>query len=185
VSNKKKFRKQFWKQKRTIGSIVPSSRFLTKKVLQNIDFKNDKIIVELGPGTGVFTHEIIQNMASDCVLIVFEVNDVFFHNLSEEIDDQRVHLIHDSATKINQHLKDLNIRRPDVIISSLPLSAFPSTLRQSILYSTYNTLNAGGKFIQFQYSLQMKTFLQKLYIQVQLSFALFNVPPAFIYCCRK
>jgi phosphatidylethanolamine/phosphatidyl-N-methylethanolamine N-methyltransferase len=51
---KKSFIKQFWAEKKMVGSMTPSSRFLTQKMLKNIDFKKVKLIVELGPGTGVF-----------------------------------------------------------------------------------------------------------------------------------
>ena len=55
---KKSFLKSFWAEKKMVGSMTPSSRFLMDKMLKNIDFKKSKLIVELGPGTGVFTEKI-------------------------------------------------------------------------------------------------------------------------------
>ena len=81
MTEKKTFLKQFLKEKKMVGSIRPSSRFLTEKMLENVDFNSAKVIVELGPGTGVFTKKIIEKMAEDAVLLVFELNDNFFNLL--------------------------------------------------------------------------------------------------------
>jgi phospholipid N-methyltransferase len=48
MPNKKSFLKQFWKEKKMVGAMAPSSRFLAKKMLENIDFSNAKVLVELG-----------------------------------------------------------------------------------------------------------------------------------------
>jgi len=47
---------------KSIGSILPSSKFLTKKLLQNIDFKKADVIVEFGPGNGILTKNIIKHL---------------------------------------------------------------------------------------------------------------------------
>lgn len=185
MSEKKNFRKQFWKDKKTVGSMTPSSRFLTQKMLESIDFKSSKVLVELGPGTGVFTDEIIGRMGTDAVLLIFEINDSFYMELNERINDERVHLIHDSAEKIDNYLQKYELEKADVIVSSLPLAVFPTQLRQDILTSAENSLKPTGKYIQFQYSLQARSSLQKLYKKVNITFTPFNFPPAFVYTCSK
>ena len=85
-----------------IGSVRPSSSFLAEKMLKHIDFNTDKIIVELGPGTGVFTEKIIAKMGVDSKLLVFELNKTFIRNLRKTIKDDRVILINDSAEKIEE-----------------------------------------------------------------------------------
>ncbi|MCO5260075.1 MAG: methyltransferase [Crocinitomicaceae bacterium] len=184
-TDKKEFRKQFWSAKKMVGSITPSSRYLTKKMLENIDFNNTKVIVELGPGTGVFTTEIITKMSKDTILLVFEVNDCFYNNLNNTIKDERVYFIHDSAEKIEDYLSKYNLDKADIVISSLPLAVFPSELREKILKSSKRSLNNHGKYIQFQYSLQSKALLKNLFNQVKISFTPFNFPPAFVYTCSK
>lgn len=185
MSEKKNFRKQFWKDKKTVGSMTPSSRFLTQKMLENIDFKTSRIFVELGPGTGVFTTEIISRMNKDAVLLIFEINDSFYNDLSDRLRDERVHLIHDSAEKIDDYLQKYELQKADIIISSLPLAVFPIELRKNILAAAENALKPTGKYIQFQYSLQAKSILKSLYKFVNISFTPFNFPPAFVYTCIK
>lgn len=185
MSEKKNFRKQFWKDKKTVGSMTPSSRFLTQKMLEGIDFKSAKVFVELGPGTGVFTEEIISKMNEDAVLLVFEINDSFYADLSNRLNDNRVHLIHDSAEKIEEYLEQLQLDKADVVISSLPLAVFSAELRENILTEAKKSLKPEGKYIQFQYSLQAKSNLKKLYENIKITFTPFNFPPAFVYTCTK
>lgn len=185
TATKKEFRKQFWSQRNIVGAIAPSSRFLAKKMLQNIDFKNAKIIIELGPGTGVFTEEIISKMAPDAQLLVFEINDAFYHSLVGKIKDERVHLIHDSAEKIEHYLSHHNLDKADVVVSSLPLAVFSPELRTGIITASKSALHTHGKYIQFQYSLQARTLLKKFYKRVNISFTPLNFPPAFVYTCLK
>jgi phospholipid N-methyltransferase len=49
------FLKQYIKNPRMIGAVLPSSRNLARKMIEDIDFEKAECIVEYGPGTGVFT----------------------------------------------------------------------------------------------------------------------------------
>lgn len=185
MAKKQTFLKQFLENKKMIGSVRPSSRFLAEKMLENIDFSNAKILVELGPGTGVFTKKIIDQMASDAILLVFELNDNFYSILKNTISDSRVHFIHDSAEKIEEYLMLHNLHHSDVIISSLPFANFPDNLRDSIINKSHDSLSEDGLFIQFQYSTQSKKILKTVFSDVDISFTPLNFPPAFIYTCKK
>jgi phospholipid N-methyltransferase len=56
------FARNFFRHPRMLGSIVPSSRFLIKELLQPIDWNQARVIVEYGPGVGVITAEILRRM---------------------------------------------------------------------------------------------------------------------------
>jgi len=185
MTNKKNFRKQFWKDKKMVGAMAPSSKYLTLKMLENVDFSAVNIIVELGPGTGVFTDEIIARMSKDANLLVFELNDMFFESLSKRITDPRVHIIHDSAEHIEKYLELYHFAKADVVISSLPLAAFSGDLRKAVLDASHHSLKPYGRYIQFQYSLQAKKLLKSLYKRVSIQFTPLNFPPAFVYTCDK
>jgi len=73
----------------------------------------------------------------------------------------------------------------DVIISGLPFAVLPQSLRDEILTGVYRALKPNGIFVTFQYSLQMKKQLVKLFDSVDLSFVPLNIPPAFVYRCQK
>jgi phospholipid N-methyltransferase len=179
------FFKEFFKNKKLVGSIRPSSKSLTDKMLLPIDFSKAKIIVELGPGTGVFTREILERMAPDAQLLVFELHDQFYHNLKTTIADKRCHFIHDSAEKIGQYLEHYNVHKADVVVSSLPLANFSKDLRGSIVSAAKNSLSKNGVMTQFQYSLQSKNYLKSKFPRVKVNYTFWNFPPAFVYTCEK
>lgn len=185
MAKKAAFLKQFWQEKKMVGAMSPSSRYLAHKMLKNIDFKKAKVLVELGPGTGVFTKRILDAMNPDAKLLVFELNDNFYESLRQEINDDRMILIHDSAEYINRYLKEENLLNTDYVISSLPLANFPNKLKANILNASYDALKNNGKYIQFQYSLNSKKELEACFESVHISFTPLNFPPAFVYTCIK
>lgn len=185
MSKKTYFLKQFWSEKKMVGSMIPSSRYLAKKMLQNVNFKKARVIVELGPGTGIFTRKILEQMSEDTKLFVFELNDQFFQRLQEEIQDERLVLIHDSAEHIQKYLNDAGFLNADYVISSLPLTNFPNKLKETILKAAHHCLKNEGKFIQFQYSLNSKKILETQFDDTNIMFTPLNFPPAFIYTCSK
>lgn len=185
MAKKTAFLKQFWQEKKMVGAMSPSSKYLAHKMLRNIDFKKAKVIIELGPGTGVFTKKILEFMQPDAKLLVFELNDTFYEHLKEEIIDDRMILIHDSAEFIQKYLNKVGFIHVDYIVSSLPLAVFPNKLKTNIINVSYETLKNQGKYIQFQYSLNSKRLLEDRFDAVHLAFTPLNFPPAFVYTCIK
>lgn len=185
MTTKKGFLKQFFKEHKVVGAMSPSSKFLGEKMLKNVDFENSDLLVELGPGTGVFTELIINRLKPNSKLLVFELNDHFYSNLKKKINDDRVTLIHDSAENIAKYLAENEIGKIDAIISSLPLAIFDADLRSSVLEKSYDVLKQDGTFVQFQYSLQAKSLLKDKFSNVDIQFSLMNFPPAFVYNCKK
>ena len=82
----KAFIKEFWKDKKMIGSILPSSKFLAAKMLNHIPLENTKLIIELGPGTGIFTQKIIEKIDASTHLIVLELNPELCKDLKAKIN---------------------------------------------------------------------------------------------------
>ena len=185
MRNKRSYFKHFLKEKKMIGSISPSSTYLAEKMLENVDFENSKTIIEIGPGTGVFTKKIIEKLSPDCKFIVFELNTTFYESLHSEISDPRVILINDSAENLNKHLIKLGLTNTDFILSSLPLSNFPLRFIVRLLKQFNAALTSNGKYIQFQYSLGAKGIIERNFSNVEISFTPLNLPPAFIYTCSK
>jgi len=183
--SRKSFLRQFWKERKMVGSMIPSSRFLAKKMLESIDFERTKVLVELGPGNGVFTHKMLDKLPQDAHLFVFELNDTFYESLKKEFKDPRVHIIHDSAENIGVHLEKSGFSEADVVLSSLPLANFPSVLKNKILSESHRILKENGLYIQFQYSLNAKKAIKSFFPSLDISFTPVNFPPAFVYTCRK
>src|SRR5499427_10842628 len=91
------FARNFFRHPRMLGSIVPSSRFLIKQLLEPINFGRARVIVEYGPGSGVITAELLRRMRSDAVLIAIEMNPDFVSYLSSAFSDKRLQVVEGSA----------------------------------------------------------------------------------------
>ena len=163
---------------------MPSSKFLIKKMLSNIDFSNAKVIVEYGPGNGIITKHILNKMNNDAILICFEINKEFVKCL-QLIDDKRLVVTQKSAENIAEILQNLKIDQVDCFISSLPLSILPYKMAKNILINSKQVLKNKGLFIQYQYSFNFLKTFQAIFNKknVFLTFEILNLPPAFIYKC--
>ena len=83
------FARNFFRHPRMLGSIVPSSRFLIKQLLEPINWGRARVIVEYGPGVGGITQEILRRMRPDGALIAIEMNPDFVSYLRSAIGDRR------------------------------------------------------------------------------------------------
>ncbi|RPD98559.1 16S rRNA (cytosine(1402)-N(4))-methyltransferase [Aureibaculum marinum] len=184
MQTKKAFIKEAIKNIKTSGTVAPSSRYLIQKMLKEVDFSKTNVIVEYGSGNGNFTKEILKKLSKDSQLICFEINDKFVEHL-KKIKDPRLTILNESCENIKSVCKNLNITSIDYFISSLPLTNIPDNISCKILTESYNQLDNNGAFLQYQYSLTYYRKLKKMYNQVDLDFEIRNLPPAFIYKCKK
>lgn len=170
---------------RSVGAISSSSKSLGRYMFGNLNYSDSKVIVELGGGQGVFTNEILKLIDPKCKLLVFEVNKAFCQKLRQEIKDDRVIIINESAEKIVDYLDKYNFKKADHIISSLPLSMFSNELKEQILKNASFSLSGNGQFLQFQYAPFDYKKLKSHFRKVNLHFSMLNFPPAFVYRCRS
>lgn len=169
---------------KTSGTITPSSRVLIKTLLAPIGFNTARCIIELGPGNGCVTRAILNRMHPDCVLICFEVNCDFVNQLNS-LTDPRLRVVNACASSIRTILDELRIAEVDHIVSSLPLALIDDDIVQNILNSVTTNLRDGGRFLQYQYSLNNYAELKPIFKDVKLDFIFRNMPPAFVYECIK
>ena len=178
------FGRNFVTHPKMLGSAIPSTRFLINRLLRRVDWKIANVIVEYGPGVGVFTTEILRRMRPDATLIVFETNGEFVEFLRRTIDDSRLHIIHGSAAEIGTVLAQLGLTHADYIISGIPYSTMPAEVRSSILEASYQALSARGAFLVYQFSNAARPYLQQVFKSVELDFEPLNILPARLFYCR-
>ena len=181
--NKLIFFRELLKNWRQTSSVTPSSPFLIRKMLKRVDFGRARLIVELGPGTGPITREILKRMRSDATLIVFELNETFC-GILRKINDPRLSVRRVSAQNISTILRG---ERADYIISGLPLAVFDKKVVRQIFGEVKKHLKPGGAYAQFQYSLASLKTMRANFPEVRTSFVPMNIPPAFVYyaSCRS
>jgi phospholipid N-methyltransferase len=181
--SKKDFFSEFLKQGKNVGSVTPSSKFLVRKMVDPIDFSDVRCIVELGPGTGIITLELLNRMPENAILLAFEINSEFCEKLKKEIEDPRLKVICDSAEKLEEYLKEYNVSKADYVVSSLPFAIIPNTVVKTVLDAVKKVLKKEGAFIQYQYSLNAYKKLKNIFRKVDLNFTPMNIPPAFVFTC--
>ncbi|WP_196593363.1 class I SAM-dependent methyltransferase [Pectinatus sottacetonis] len=176
------FLREFFEKPTKIGSIIPSSNFLVRKMLQSLSWDEIDSIVELGAGTGVFTKYIAQHKKKNCAAVIIEQNSLMRQSLENHFPKL---FFGEQAENLSFILQNLGLKKVDCIISSLPFAMFNKKLREQIIYEVMFSLKKGGKFIAFQYSLQMYPSLHEKFSKIKLDFEILNFPPAFIYRCEK
>ncbi len=184
VKKKVEFLSEFLKKGRKVGSVTPSSRFLVKKMVDPIDWEHSNCIIELGPGNGVITREILKKMRKDGKLLAFEINESFCEDL-RAIGDERLIVINDSAEKLAEYLEKYQIAKADHVVSSLPFAIIPRETEYSIMRAIAKVLSRKGVYTQFQYSLASYRKLKGIFKSVKLNFTPYNIPPAFVFTCRN
>lgn len=175
------FIKEFIKDPKFIGAIAPSGKELANKMIEDIDFKNCKCIVEYGPGTGVFTEKIMARKNEETLFLVFETNYEFFRNLNDTYGHKKnVKIINDSAENVKFYLDEFNINKVDYIVSGLPFTSLPKEVSKGILKASIEVLNDDGYLITFQYSLAKKKFFNDYFNDMKIKRSLINLPPAYV-----
>src|SRR5215469_13027778 len=96
------FARNFFRHPRMLGSIVPSSRFLIKQLLEPINWGRARVIVEYGPGVGGITAEVLRRMRADATLIAIEMNPDFVRYLRSTIEDRRLQVVQGSAAQVDE-----------------------------------------------------------------------------------
>jgi phospholipid N-methyltransferase len=150
------FYQQFRRQYYTTGSILPSSRSLARALASEVRRRPGPArVLEVGPGTGSVTAEILRPLGPGDWLDIVEINADFLAVLRRRFEEEplfrshwhQVQLIHSPL----QEVEGEGIY--DYMISGLPLNNFPLSLVQEIFASYERLLRPGGVLSYFEYML--------------------------------
>jgi phospholipid N-methyltransferase len=177
------FARNFFKYPSMLGSVIPSSRFLVKHLMAQIDWDRVRVLVEFGPGVGTITREALKRMRPDALLLVIELNQEFVEYLRVTIRDPRLRVVHGSAADVRRILAEQGMPFADHIISSIPYSLLPEAARQQIVTESRRALTAEGSLLVFQYNRTLLPYLKSSFSSVKLDFHFFNILPALIFHC--
>ncbi|WP_106478796.1 class I SAM-dependent methyltransferase [Phytohalomonas tamaricis] len=177
------FARNFFKHPKMLGSIIPSSPFLVKSMLDQVNWEQARVLVEYGPGVGTFTQEILRRMHPEATLIVLETNEDFVEFLNQAFTDPRMEVIHDSAENIQSILTQRELSDADYVISGIPFSTLPGDIKENILRATQKALKADGAFLLYQFSPTILPDLHRTFSSVDRSFQPLNLLPAHYYYC--
>lgn len=160
------------------ASIIPSSKEAGGAMMTGINWNEINTIVELGPGSGTFTREILARCKPETKIVLFELENSYVDLLRQKFGD-RVKVIHASAHLFEDILKELKLPKADLIISGLPFLA--RHLNQLIFESIQHQTDKGAIFRFFTY---MPPAMKIVYRGINLrrvAFVWKNIPPLWVY----
>jgi phospholipid N-methyltransferase len=152
------FLKQFFAQYHTTGSVLPSSRSLAKALCRFAADRNGNAdapreILEVGPGTGAVTAQLVKTLRPNDRLTLVELNDDFVRYLQNRFATEptfqavsgQTQIVHGSVEKVaGEH-------RYQVLVSGLPLNNFSVDEVEQILALFERLIAPGGTLSFFEY----------------------------------
>ena len=184
--------KRFLKNPGRIGAVVPSGTALCRMMLSDLDLEHAAAVAELGPGTGVFTREIMNHIGGETRFFAVELDPVIYGELRRKMPEAVIY--NESAEHLDALCREHGIGALDAVVSGLPWAVFPAVLQENILRAVLRALKPGGRFSTFAYLQGMalpagrrfRKMLEKHFDSVTLSPVVWNnFPPAVVYRCGK
>jgi len=178
------FFQEFLKHPFQIGSVIPSSQALIRRVVETARVDEAHTIVELGPGTGCTTKAILENMQPDAKLLSIEINPNFY-SIINEISDGRLIAHLGDARKLKSILKEHNLEAPETVISGIPFSTMSDECGSQIIKAIHEVLVPGGRFVAYQLSKKVISLCSPVMGQEEVQLEFFNIPPMRVCCWEK
>ncbi|WP_422374497.1 class I SAM-dependent methyltransferase [Roseibium sp.] len=168
-----------------VGAVSPSGPALAKAITKGISATSSPVI-ELGPGTGVFTAALRERGVSDDKIALIEASAPFANTLATRFPNIKV--LNADASRIH-HVSPFGKTGTGTIVCGLPLLSMPSAKVYRIVRGSFATLRTDGTIRLFSYTpiCPVPTgILDHLGVAVHReSFVAANLPPAFVFTLAK
>jgi phospholipid N-methyltransferase len=178
------FFQQFLKHPLQIGSVIPSSRFLEKRILDVSGVSSAQTIVELGSGTGGTTRAILNGMPRHARLLSIEINP-HLHGSVSKISDNRLIAHLGNACELKTILGLYDMGRPEVVISGIPFSTMSHRSGVQVVEAISSLLAPNGRFVAYQVSKRVAELCRPILGAGQMEVELLNIPPVRVYQWEK
>jgi phospholipid N-methyltransferase len=165
---------------RKIGAIVPSGGRLARLITSEIGPSAGKVL-ELGPGTGVFTAALLKRGLPARDLTLVELETRFIAPLRQRFPD--VVVLQRDARELAACRAELGLQA--AIVSGLPFRNMPREIIRAIVGGSFSLLERGGAFYQFTYGHACSVpsdVLDEFGLQAErLGRVRLNIPPASVF----
>lgn len=153
------FFSQFRENFTTTGAIAPSSASLGRAITHPLSQRSSCPIrvLEVGPGTGAFTQQIVKHLRSGDHLEIYELNTRFCEYLRQNLPWEGF-----QSKGIHCRLHNADVRdigrdlQYDYVVCGLPFNNFEPELVSEILTVLIDRLATHGVFSYFEYNLSHK-----------------------------
>jgi len=165
----------------SIAAVAPSGQALAALMTATIR-PEDGPVIELGAGTGAFTHALLARGVREQDLVLVEDNPDMAAMLRRRFPAARV-VVADAA-RLGDHYP-LGKVRAGVVVSGLPLLIMPEHKVVAILQAAFALLRDFGSFYQFTYGfgcpVQDRVLVHAGLAAERVGWVAANLPPASVY----
>ncbi|SCK54847.1 Phospholipid N-methyltransferase [Streptomyces sp. WMMB 322] len=184
--------REFLRSPADIGAVAPSSPRLAAAVTAPIPELGEPVVVELGPGTGVVTSIIQEQLGGRGRQLAVEANPRLADQLRWRC--RGVEVLHADASALPQLLAERGLAKADVVVSGLPWASFSDEVQREILAGVSHVLASDGAFTTFGYvhalrlasALRFRELLHTTFEEVVPGRTVWrNLPPALVYHARR
>jgi phosphatidylethanolamine/phosphatidyl-N-methylethanolamine N-methyltransferase len=176
-----------------VGTLLPSGAALARRLAAVVPRGADeRVVVELGAGTGAVTAEIARRAGPGVRLIAIEKDAAMAQQLRDRALGAQV--VTADALNLPGILADHGVERADAIISVLPWTLLSPARQRELLDVIRAALRPDGVFTAAAYSAgywtptarRFRTMLYRSFHEVVPTRSMWNnVPPAMSYICRQ
>ncbi len=186
------FIRQFARAPIRTGAVAPSSSRLAQAMTDAARLDEAGTVLELGPGTGIVTEKILEELPNGARFLALEINPEFAAATRRRCPAARVEV--DDAANARQHLEAMGVEHCDAVLSGLPWAAFSATRQDELLHAIHDVLRPGGRFVTFAYlqglvlppARRFERSLRRNFGTVRTTPIIWrNLPPAFAYVASR
>ena len=121
--------------KKSLGQHFLVNKGVLRKIVESADIKSGDTVVEIGPGTGNLTENLIKKNPSK--LIVVEKDDILSNNLNKKFSEKITIIKDDVLNIINDELKFKKI----IVVGNLPYNISSQILVRWIRLKNLNKIS--------------------------------------------
>jgi len=183
---------KFLRNPRNVGSIVPSSQALAREMARAVPVGADAVVVELGPGTGALTRQVVKVLAPGQRFLAIDIDPEFCENLRKRWP--RIDCECGSAADMPKMIEARRWKGVHHVLSGLPFASLPAAISRAILQAVAQSLVTGGTFTTFQYVHAYATppavkfrkqMADRFGPMISRQMVVRNVPPAYVMTWKK
>lgn len=176
----------------TMGAVTPSSVRLSAVLTSIVSTAGSPVVVELGPGTGAVSAAIDQRLPAGARHLAVELDAAMVDYLGRTRPGMEV--VHGDARHLGTLLAQRGVAHVDAVVCGLPWALFDEPTQHAVLTEVGAAIGPTGAFSTFAYlsgmalpaARRFRRTLRARFEEVIVSATVWrNVPPAFVYVCRR
>ncbi|MFM9069433.1 MAG: class I SAM-dependent methyltransferase [Planctomycetota bacterium] len=154
ITEYRTFFREFRETFNTTGAIAPSGRSLARATVRPLsEHQGPKRVLEVGPGTGAITKEIVKHIHPGDVFDLVEVNERFVELLQRQFEQEPTWRQVAPQTRVwHKTVQEMPTDEPyDYIVCGVPFNNFSIGLTREIFRHMIKLLKPGGTLSFFEY----------------------------------